>query len=150
MSYAAPHTELHFILLSYATSYCTVKFFFIEFLYFFYQTIQKRENPYADKGFFGALQRMDFLSFVLRREKFFSNCRGNFFLAVGCYISLFPLFPYYIYRKINGRFLAGHRSARQSGHKIRPLRKNSAPFVKFQVSKPVKSLVKSKLFYREK
>jgi hypothetical protein len=30
---------------------------------FFYQTFQKRENPYADKGFFGALQRRNFLSF---------------------------------------------------------------------------------------
>jgi hypothetical protein len=29
----------------------------------FYQTFQKRENPYADKGFFGALQRRNFLSF---------------------------------------------------------------------------------------
>jgi hypothetical protein len=46
---------------------------------------------------------------LLRREKCPSYCRGNFFLAAGCYIFLFPLFPYYIYRKINGRFLAGHR-----------------------------------------
>jgi len=30
---------------------------------FFYQTFQKRENPYAFKGIFGALQRRDFLSF---------------------------------------------------------------------------------------
>jgi hypothetical protein len=29
----------------------------------FYQTFQKWENPYADKGFFGALQRRKFLSF---------------------------------------------------------------------------------------
>ncbi len=32
-------------------------------VFFFYQTFQKRENPYADKGFFGALQRRNFLSF---------------------------------------------------------------------------------------
>jgi hypothetical protein len=31
----------------------------------------------------------------LRREKCSSYCRGNFFLAVGCNISLFPLFPNY-------------------------------------------------------
>jgi hypothetical protein len=30
----------------------------------------------------------------LRREKYSSLCRGNFFLSVECYISLFPLFPY--------------------------------------------------------
>jgi hypothetical protein len=30
---------------------------------FFYQTFQKRENPNADKGFFDALQRRNFLSF---------------------------------------------------------------------------------------
>jgi hypothetical protein len=30
---------------------------------FFYQNFQKRENPYADKGFFAAFQRRNFLSF---------------------------------------------------------------------------------------
>jgi hypothetical protein len=34
---------------------------------FFYQTFQKRENPYADKGFFGAPQRRNFLSFEDRK-----------------------------------------------------------------------------------
>ncbi len=37
---------------------------FTEFLYFFLPNLyQKRENPYADKEFFGALQRRNFLSF---------------------------------------------------------------------------------------
>ncbi len=44
--------------------------------------------------------------FVFREEKCSSYCRGNFFLDFECYIPLFPLFPYYIYRKITGRFLA--------------------------------------------
>ncbi len=92
----------------------------------FYQNFQKRENPYADKGFFSALQRRNFLS--LRRVKCSSYCRHNFFLAIECHISLFPLFPYYIYRKINERFRAGHRSDGQSGHKIRLLRKKFGPF----------------------
>jgi hypothetical protein len=37
---------------------------------------------------------------LLRREKSSSYFRGNFFPAVGCYISLFPLFPYYITGKL--------------------------------------------------
>jgi hypothetical protein len=41
---------------------CTVKKI-TEFLYLFYKTFQKRQNAYADKGFFGALQRRNFLSF---------------------------------------------------------------------------------------
>jgi hypothetical protein len=72
---------------------------------------------------------------LLRREKYSSLCRGNFFLSVECYISLFPLFPYKIYRKITGRFLAGHRSAGQSGHKIRPLRKKFGPFCQIAIVK---------------
>ena len=47
---------------------------FTEFLYFFYQTFQKRENPYADKGFFGALQRRNFLS--LEEGKVFLFLQG--------------------------------------------------------------------------
>jgi hypothetical protein len=65
---------------------------------------------------------------VFEEVKVFSYCRGNFFLDVECYISLFLLFPDYIYRKITGRFLAGHRSSGQSGHKIWPLRKKFVPF----------------------
>jgi hypothetical protein len=41
---------------------------------FFYQTFQKRENPYADKGFFGALQRRNFLSF--EEGKVFLSLQG--------------------------------------------------------------------------
>jgi hypothetical protein len=43
--------------------WCTVKKIHRIPVFFFYQTFQKRESPYADKGFFGALQRRDFLSF---------------------------------------------------------------------------------------
>jgi hypothetical protein len=43
-------------------------------VFFFYQTFQKRENPYADKGFFGALQRRNFLSF--EEEKVFLSLQG--------------------------------------------------------------------------
>jgi hypothetical protein len=41
---------------------------------FFYQTFQKRENSYADKGFFGALQRRNFLSF--EEGKVFLSLQG--------------------------------------------------------------------------
>ncbi len=41
---------------------------------FFYQTFQKRENPYADKGFFGARQRRNFLSF--EEGKVFLSLQG--------------------------------------------------------------------------
>ncbi len=41
---------------------------------FFYQTFQKRENPYADKGFFGALQRRNFLFF--EEGKVFLSLQG--------------------------------------------------------------------------
>jgi hypothetical protein len=43
-------------------------------VFFFYQTLQKRENPYADKGFFGALQRRNFLSF--EEGKVFLSLQG--------------------------------------------------------------------------
>jgi hypothetical protein len=94
---------------------------------FFYQTFQKQENPYMLTRNFLVPSREGIFC-LLRREKSSSYFRGNFFPAVGCYISLFPLFPYYIYMKINGRFPAGHRSAGQSGHKIRPLRKKIGLF----------------------
>jgi hypothetical protein len=32
---------------------------------------------------------------LLKREKYSSFCRGNFFLSVESYISLFPYFPYF-------------------------------------------------------
>jgi hypothetical protein len=41
---------------------------------YFYQTFQKRENPYADKGFFGALQRRNCLSF--EEGKVFLSLQG--------------------------------------------------------------------------
>ena len=87
--------------------------------------------------------------FLLRREKCSSYCRGNFFPAVGCYISLFTLFPNYIYMKINGRFPAGHRSAGQSGHKIRPLRKKFGPFCQIASVKFSEILVNQSYYYRE-
>ncbi len=40
----------------------------------FHQTFQKRENPYADKGFFDALQRRNFLSF--EEGKVFLSLQG--------------------------------------------------------------------------
>ncbi len=58
---------------------------------------------------------------LLRREKCSCYCGGVFFLTGECYIKS-PS------RKITGRFLAGHKSAGQGSHKIRPMRKKFGPF----------------------
>jgi hypothetical protein len=55
-------------------SHYTVKKIYRIPVFFFYQTFQKRENPYADKGFFGALQRRKFLSF--EEGKVFLSLQG--------------------------------------------------------------------------
>ncbi len=64
---------------------------------------------------------------LLRWEKCSSYCRGYFFLAAGCYISLLPLFLYYISRKLlEDSIGAPERVAR----KFSRWEKNSAPLVK--------------------
>ncbi len=67
--------------------------------------------------------------FLFEEGKVFLLLQDNFFLDARCYISLFPLFPSYIYRKIIGRFLAGYRSIRQSGHKIQAAEKKIRPLL---------------------
>ncbi len=90
---------------------------------------------------------------LLRREKCSSYCRGNFFPAVGCYISLFLLFPYFPYFPINLQEnylkIPGWPQERRA-IKFDHWEKNLAPFVKLQVSKSVKILVNQSYFYREK
>jgi hypothetical protein len=64
---------------------------------------------------------------LLRREKYSSFCRGNFFLSVECYIPYFPSFPIKFTGKLMEDFWLA-TGAGQSGHKIRPLRKKFGPF----------------------
>jgi hypothetical protein len=83
-------------------------------VFFFTKPFRKGKTPMLTRDFL--IPSREGIFCLLRREKYSSLCRGNFFLFVECYISLFPLFPYKIYRKINGRFLAGHRSPGQSSY----------------------------------
>ncbi len=104
----------------------TVKNFYRIPVFFFTKPFRNGKTPMLTRDFLVPSREEIFLSF--EEGKVFLFLQSNFFLSVECYISLFPLFPYWIYRKINRRFLAGHRSAGQSGHKIRPLRKKFGPF----------------------
>jgi hypothetical protein len=56
---------------------------------FFTKPFRNGKTPYADKEFLVPSREGIFC--LLRREKYSSFCRGNFFLSVECYISLFLL-----------------------------------------------------------
>ena len=114
-------------------------------VFFFYQTFQKRENPYADKGFFGALQRRNFLSF--EEGKSIPLSAGVIFSSLLNVI--FPYFPYFPI-KFTGKLLEDSWLATGAPGRVAikfgRWEKNSAPFVKLQVWNSVKILVN---YYRE-
>ncbi len=58
---------------------------------FFTKPFRNGKNPMLTRDFFVPSREGIFC--LLRREKYSSFCRGNFFLSVECYISLIPLFP---------------------------------------------------------
>ncbi len=120
-----------------------------EFLYFFYQTFQKRENPYADKGFFDSLQRRNFLSFE-EGKVFLSISAGVIFSSLLNVI--FPYFPYFPIKftgeLLEDSWLATGAPGREA-IKFGRWEKNSAPFVKLQVWNSVKILVNQSYYYRK-
>ncbi len=93
----------------------------MEFLEFFLPNLSDSGKNLCWQGIFCAILINYTLS--LEEGKVFLHCRGNFFLAGLCYISLKVLS-----RKITGWFLSGHRGTCQCDHKnwaaekiIRPL-----------------------------
>ena len=61
-------------------------------VFFFTKPFRNGKTPMLTRDFLVPSREGIFC--LLRREKYSSLCRGNFFLSVECYISLFPLFPY--------------------------------------------------------
>jgi hypothetical protein len=61
-------------------------------VFFFTKPFRNGKTPLLTRDFLVTSREGIFC--LLRREKYSSPCRGNFFLSVECYISLFPLFPY--------------------------------------------------------
>jgi hypothetical protein len=70
---------------------------------------------------------------LLRREKYSSFCRGNFFLSVECYISYFPYFPIEFTRKLMEDSWLATGALGRVAIKFGRWEKNLAPFVKLQV-----------------
>jgi hypothetical protein len=71
---------------------CTVKKIYRIPVFFFTKPFRNGKTPMLTRDFLVPTREGIFC--LLRREKYSSLCRGNFFLSVECYISLFPLFPY--------------------------------------------------------
>jgi hypothetical protein len=121
---------------------------FTEFLYFFYQTFQKRENPYADKGFFGALQRRNF--FVFWAGKSIPLSAGVIFSSLLNVI--FPYLPYFP-NKFTGKLMEDSWLATGAPGRVAikfcRWEKNSPLFVKLLVWKSVKILVNPSYYHRE-
>ncbi len=61
-------------------------------VFFFTKPFRNGKTPMLTRDFLVPSREGIFC--LLRREKYSSLCKGNFFLSVECYISLFPLFPY--------------------------------------------------------
>jgi hypothetical protein len=61
-------------------------------VFFFTKPFRNGKTPLLTRDFLVTSREGIFC--LLRREKYSSLCRGNFFLSVECYISLFPLFLY--------------------------------------------------------
>jgi hypothetical protein len=70
----------------------TVKIFYRIPVFFFTKPFRNGKIPILTRDFL--VPSREGIICLLRREKYSSFCRGNFFLSVECYISLFPLFPY--------------------------------------------------------
>jgi hypothetical protein len=75
-----------------AVTLYTVKIFCRIPVFFFTKPFRNGKTPMLTRDFLVPSREGIFC--LLRREKYSSLCRGNFFLSVECYISLFPLFSY--------------------------------------------------------
>ena len=109
---------------------CTVKNIHGIPVFFFTKPFRNGKSPVLTRDFLVPSREGIFC--LLRREKYSSFCRGNFFLSVECYISLFPLFPI----KFTGKLLEDSWLATGAPGRVAikfgRWEKNSAPFVKFK------------------
>jgi hypothetical protein len=70
---------------------CTVKNIHGIPVFFFTKPFRNGKTPMLTRDFLVPSREGIFC--LLRREKYSSLCRGNFFFSVECYIPYFPYFP---------------------------------------------------------